>query len=591
MDAASTNELTAAHKRRRQEAEAEVAQERGVVGIGDGSGRTWHGGPPVNDHMWVRPGAGFEADGITPTTAHLARNLSLHEFSEGDPVTLEWMSSARGANMLQIVYRERVGTLALYWIGYTTIPAVWKVYRLLPDLVTLEELGKPDDFDDADMNTSGFMFTITGALVVGAGTENVASARLWMPGSGWQGGTAPTPPVGSSSWGLNRNVRIGGSLYQVRGVTISSINYIYIWRLTTLPNTWTLVVTQQCNEMTDLECAWPVEPAGEGGLAYILLATSRGSEPSPELYSEGRVFWRLRVPSEGEAVPIVNQHNPSFAMPLSVSPYNMSVRRTRELEYQAVPDGSAPWFVGVHARDFSVMGFVFYPPIAARYDVNADAWQDQSMNWSKSAPADPPGEYWNDQGWNWLAGSMFDPEGNIALQETIRDTANSFSFIPTVNGWLYATFDGGALHGGSFGTHPTPNTTLKSAAANAHSGPPIYDATADEFLPSKRLIRQRAGIDAEVLASFTLDGTNAYDDTFGFHGTAIAGDGTLLFGIGKGPTPDVSEPHPEGFYSYPSGGVYYVHPSGAILAWPPLQHAFNGGTTGVVRLYSSEDLV
>lgn len=88
MDAASVNELLAAKKREREQRETEAAIERGVVGIGDGSLRTWHGGPPVNEHMWVRVGAGFEADGVTPTRAHLARNPSLHEFAEGDPGTI-----------------------------------------------------------------------------------------------------------------------------------------------------------------------------------------------------------------------------------------------------------------------------------------------------------------------------------------------------------------------------------------------------------------------------------------------------------------------------------------------------------------------
>ncbi len=122
---------------------------RGVVGIGDGSGRTWHGGPPVNDLMWVRPGRGFEDDEVTPTPAHLARNLSLHEFAEGDPVTLEWMHSGRGANMLQIVYREFPSLFGLFVVAYThpqglQIPTTWKVLKFtqLPSPV-YEDLGYP----------------------------------------------------------------------------------------------------------------------------------------------------------------------------------------------------------------------------------------------------------------------------------------------------------------------------------------------------------------------------------------------------------------------------------------------------------------
>ena len=97
MDAASVNRLMTAHRRRRQWTETPTDQLRGVIGVGDGSGRTWsNGGPPGDDHMWVRIGAGFEEDGVTPTAAHPARNVSLHEFAEGDVVTLEEMRTGPG---------------------------------------------------------------------------------------------------------------------------------------------------------------------------------------------------------------------------------------------------------------------------------------------------------------------------------------------------------------------------------------------------------------------------------------------------------------------------------------------------------------
>lgn len=111
---------------------------RGVIGIGDGSGRTWAmGGPPSNDLMYVRLYRGTEADGETLSGPTLARNPSLHEFVEGDLVQLEYMSNSRGANMLTIVYREpseRPAVAPTSWTGVFAMAA--EVVQDPPTLTT-----------------------------------------------------------------------------------------------------------------------------------------------------------------------------------------------------------------------------------------------------------------------------------------------------------------------------------------------------------------------------------------------------------------------------------------------------------------------
>ncbi len=316
MDAASTNELLAAKKRLREQTEAEVAIERGVVGVGDGSGRTWHGGPPANDLMWVRPGAGFEADGVTPTTPHLARNLSLHEFVEGDPVTLEWMHSGRGANMLQIVYREQIiGDQAIYYLTYTgsAPPVEYKFYRLLPGVPVPEDMGYFD--------TTGYAFEerlpisppLWGSSQGVFWLFHVSGVKAWRPSVGWAAVTTfpalSLDPTATSPGGGVVQTSLGARRIVIWVSAALGKRFLALYRLTA-SLTWTETLLQEIfasgpTAYTFIQYPWAMFDS-LGLTEYLYFVTS------------GDDLVRLRLPAAG-AEPLIDPNTPGANLtPLTV---------------------------------------------------------------------------------------------------------------------------------------------------------------------------------------------------------------------------------------------------------------------------------
>jgi hypothetical protein len=485
MDAASVNELAAAHKRRREQTEAEVAVERGVVGIGDGSGRTWHGGPPVNDHMWVRPGAGFEADGVTPTTAHLARNLSLHEFAEGDPVTLEWMSSARGANMLQIVYRELPILYGLFVEAYThpltnQDPENWRILRFttLPS-PTYTDLGLPAVMGGGHQS---FMAVAQAALYYGGNF-----LCRYMTGSGWSGFI--TYALSLHSGGDRFHVKHNGRVYTVFKTANETIS---IYRLNT-DATSTLI-----DQLTDASIA-------DDEIVYCSSLTPDGP---------GRIYIQLGVDDDESAslfrVISWDETFPASYLTLTTSPSTLTERPLTFFERR----GETNYAISVDfAGDDKGTLYTGSDPAtwAARHTVNG--FRDENDEVAILSLAGQDFSLSRFLYSSSFGGTFYEPDADGNLWVTHRDFGGDLDSAPTIFG---ATV-GDAWVLGAFHAGPVPE--------------PADDVTGPRGSMSYLLRYQSAEV--QIIAS-------AYTDTpsglpveipYGFHGGVRVGS-KVYFSLG-----------------------------------------------------------